>query len=195
MRRGLSLAQYRAIDLFCFSLLLVFTQVLIVLAASSWFSDQLFIVSPVAVVVSIVMMRWGAWAAIPAVVGGIAFCLVSGGTVQHLLIYSVGNLLSMVSLLFLKRFSKQRVRESTYLSLALGLCVQLLMLLGRAAVCVALGEGWEAGLGFVTTDFLSVVFTLVIVWIARRVDGLFEDQLHYLRRIQKEMQSEGGKST
>lgn len=195
MKHELSLTQYRAIDLFCFVVLLALTQTLTVFASSAWFPDQLYMVSPVAAVVSIVMMRWGAWAAFPAALGGAVFCLASGGTTGHFLIYSVGNLLSMAALLLFRAFSKRRIRESAYLSLLLGLCVQLLMQLGRAAVCIALGGGWEAGVGFITTDSLSVVFTLVIVWIARRVDGLFEDQLHYLRRIQKEKQAEGGKSS
>ena len=31
-----------------------------------------------------------------------------------------------------------------------------------------------------------ILFTLVIIWIVRRVEGLFEDQKHYLLRIAQE---------
>ena len=38
-------------------------------------------------------------------------------------------------------------------------------------------------LGFFTTDSLSLLFTFVIIWIARKLDGVYEDQKHYLLRI------------
>ena len=49
-----------------------------------------------------------------------------------------------------------------------------------------LGGPADGVLGFFTTDALSILFTLVILWIARRLDGVYEDQKHYLLRIQKE---------
>lgn len=195
MRREISLKQYRAIDLACFSALLILSQSLILWAASGWFADQLYVVSPAAAVVAIVMMRWDAFAAVPAVLGGAAFCIASGGTPEHLLIYCAGNLVSLLNVWLWRRYPKQRIGESVYASLAYGLCVQLLMMLGRSAVAALCGHTLGECLGFVLTDSLSVVFTLVIVWIARRGDGLFEDQKHYLRRMQKEKQSEGGNGT
>ena len=39
---------------------------------------------------------------------------------------------------------------------------------------------------FFTTDSLSAVFTLVIIWIVRRLDGVWEDQFHYLKRFRPE---------
>ena len=66
------------------------------------------------------------------------------------------------------------------------LAVTLLMQGGRALVSLVLGGPAAGVLGFFTTDALSVLFTLVIIWIARRLDGVYEDQKHYLLRIQKE---------
>ena len=60
------------------------------------------------------------------------------------------------------------------------------MLLGRAFVALICGLGTSAALGLITTDTLSFVFTLVILWIAKRVNGLFEDQKHYLLRMHRE---------
>ena len=73
-----------------------------------------------------------------------------------------------------------------------GMCVQILMWLGRAAAACLLGFAPAACIGFITTDILSGLFTLVIVWVSRRVEGLFEDQKNYLLRIQKEQQVERG---
>lgn len=192
MNKQLSLQQYRAIDLTILGVVLIATQILTLAAASLWFPDQLYIVSPVAAVVCIVMMRWGIWAAIHAVLGGIVLTAASGGTWQHGVIYCVGNLFSLATLALLKILGKEKIRQSSFLSLSVALSAQLLMLLGRAAVALALGHSFLECLGFITTDILSVLFTLVVIWVARKADGLFEDQKHYLLRVQRERQNERG---
>ena len=190
MNKQISLAQYRAIDLTILGIVLAVTQVLTLTAAKLWFPDQLYIVSPVAAVVTLVLMRWGVWAAIHAIFGGIVFTFASGGNLEHCLIYCVGNLFSLLTYLLFKFLGKEKIRQSPFLSLLSALSVQLLMLLGRAAVAAVLRHGLEACLGFITTDFLSVLFTLVVIWVARKADGLFEDQKHYLLRVQRERENE-----
>ena len=190
MNKQISLGQYRAIDLSIWGMVLIVTQVLTLLAANVWFRDQLYIVSPVAAVVALVMMRWGPWAAIHAVLGGGLLTLASGGNGMHGLIYCVGNLCSLLSLLIIRMAGKERLRNSGFLSLMFALAVQMLMLLGRGAVAALLGHDLQVCLGFITTDFLSVLFTLVVIWIARKADGLFEDQKHYLLRVQRERENE-----
>ena len=79
MRRQFSLAEHREIDLALFALILCVSEALIVRAASGWFADQLYTVSVVGAVTAIVLMRWGPWAAIHAVLGGLVFCRASRG--------------------------------------------------------------------------------------------------------------------
>ena len=43
-----------------------------------------------------------------------------------------------------------------------------------------------------TTDVLSWVFALVIIWIVRRLDGVFEDQISYLVRLKSDEEKEKG---
>ena len=95
-----------------------------------------------------------------------------------------------LALLMLRHFGKEKVRQSGFLSLAFGLAVQILMQLGRAGLAAVLGYPLGACLGFITTDSLSWLFTLFVVWIMGRVDGLFEDQKHYLLRLEQERQNE-----
>ncbi len=185
MDKKISFQQYRTIDLAIMAVLLLITQTLICVAATVWFKWELYIVSPVAIVTAIVMMRWGPWAALHAALGGVIYAVVSGGSLQQTAIYAVGNLLSMAALVFF-RGGKEKLRSSAFLSVVFGICVQLLMLLGRALMALMMGHSLGEVWGFVTTDLLSVLFTAVVVWIARRVDGLFEDQKHYLLRIQEE---------
>lgn len=191
MKQQISLGQYRTIDLTILSVLMVACMLLIHFAAGQWFADQLYVVSPVGIVVALVMMRWGIWAAVQALIGGLFYAAISGGQWQHFLIYGIGNLLSLAALVFFCRNGKERVRQNSVLSMAFGLSVQTLMLLGRAGVALVLGYSAGTCIRFITTDILSCLFTMVAVWVIRRIEGLFEDQKHYLLRIQSERQDEG----
>ncbi len=167
------------------------TQAVTVLAASHWYRDQLYMVSPAAAIVALVMMRWGAWAGIHAVVCGGVLCLASGAGAFQYLIYCGGNLLALAALLLLRFPGKAVIRKNVVWSLGFALLVQILMQLGRAGLALALGYAPETCFGFLTTDALSGLFTLLIIGIARRTEGLFEDQKSYLLRIQSELNNEG----
>ena len=193
MKQQISLAQYRTIDLGILTGLMAVSQFAIHLAVSQWNAEQTgYIVSPVAAVVALVMMRWSLWAAIPAALGGVILTWLSGATAEQMLIYTAGNLLSMAMLLYLKLIGKERVRANAVLTLLFAALVQLLMQFGRAGVALLLGHPLPACWDFITTDAMSILFTLVIVWITRRVEGLFEDQKHYLLRVQQEQSLKGG---
>ena len=193
MNRQISLAQYRTIDLSCLTALMAVSQLVIHFAVSRFYAEETgYIVSPVAGVVALIMMRWSLWSVVPALLGGIILSTLSGGTAEQILIYSVGNLLSVSAYLILKFVGKERVRGNTVLSLSFAAAVQLLMQLGRAGVAALLGAPLLACWDFITTDAMSILFTLLIIWIVRRVEGLFEDQKHYLLRIQREQSVKGG---
>ena len=192
MRRRLSLSEYRGIDLMLFAAILCIAELMIVRAARFWYADQLYTVSVVAPVVAIVMMRWGPWAGIHAVLGGAVFCLASRGSAGHLLIFCAGNLLSLLALLPMKALGWQRIRDDSFLSVCFGLVVLLLMQLGRALAALILGNPLSACLVVFTTDALSLLFTGVILWIARRLDGIFENQKHYLLRVHAAEEEKGG---
>lgn len=191
MNRQISFGQYRAIDLVNFGIMMAVSQFVIYYASSFLYPEQLYVVSPVAAMVALVMMRWSGFAAIHAVLGGVLFTALSGGTWQHFVIYGAGNLLCLPALIFFKIFTKERIRQDSFLSLTFALCVQILMQLGRSAVAALMGFSAAACIGFITTDVLSCLFTMVIIWVVRRIEGLFEDQKHYLLRIQSERQVEG----
>ena len=188
MARQRSLGEYRAIDLGCFALMLAAFEPVLHYAATKLFPAEPYTVSLVAAITAIVMMRWGPWAAIHAVFGGLLACLLAGARWEQYLIYGLGNLLSLAALLLLKAWGKEETRKDALQSIGFGLITALLMQLGRAVLAMALGSGWRISLGFFTTGVITDLFTVVVVWIARRLDGIFEDQIHYLLRIQKESQ-------
>ena len=188
----MTLKQYRNLDLFLFAVMLIISESLIVNAAIRWFPDQLYTVSVCAAIVSIVLMRWGPWAAIHAVVGGLVYCFWAGGAPKQYLIYMIGNLFSLLSLLMFRLAGKKRICENVLLTLLFAVCTQLFMQMGRACVSFVMGAPVSTGFSFITTDALSGLFTMVIVWIASRLDGVFEDQISYLLRVQKENEEEKG---
>ena len=71
-----------------------------------------------------------------------------------------------------------------------GLLTALLMQLGRFALALVMGSSLRVCVGFVSTDTLSTLFAVLIVWIARRLDGMLEEQRHYLHRVAEEMERE-----
>lgn len=190
MNRQITFKQYRTIDLSILMVILAVCQILTHLAVSFWFPEQLYVVSPEGGMIALVMMRWGGFAGIHALLGGVIYAALSGGTWQQILIYGIGNLISLISLVMLKYPGKERIRQSGFLSLVFAFSVQFLMWLGRFAVAALFGSDLAACLHFITTDVLSGLFTLLIIWIIRRIDGLFEDQKHYLLRAERERQVE-----
>ena len=191
MNRSFSFRQYRTIDLSLFALILFVSESLIVRAARFWFPDQLYTVSATAAVTAIVMIRWGPWAAVHALLGGLVFSLNSGGSARQTLVYCAGNLLGLLMLVPLRLLGWERIRRDAFLSVCFGLLTLLLMQLGRALTALLTGAALPDSLGFFTTDSLSLLFTGVVIWIARRLDGIFENQKHYLLRIHKEEEKGG----
>ena len=187
MNRQYSADTYRVIDLTLFAVMLCVFESLIVRASNSLvFRDQPFTVSLAAAIVSIVFMRWGVWGGVHAALAGAVYCIFGGGTPSQYAVYIIGNLFSLLAVPFLQKIGSEKIRANIWLSFALGLLVLLLMQLGRFFVSMMLGAPAAEAFRFFTTDSLSAVFTLVIIWIVRRLDGVWEDQLHYLKRFRSE---------
>lgn len=193
MKGQRTVGRYRAIDLTLFAVMLTVFEWIVVTAATRWFPNEPYTVSVVPAVVAIVMFRWGPWAAIHAVLGGLVLCRASGASGAQYVIYGAGNLLSLLSLLLIKALGGwEKTRDDVLKTLLYGLTVVLLMQLGRALVSLFFGTSPAQAVGFFTTDVISDLFTLVIVWIARRLDGMLENQYHYLVRVKREQEEERG---
>ncbi len=192
MNRRRSVGQYRAIDLFFFGLMLVLFESLVVRAARFWFPGEPYAVSVVPVITAVVMIRWGWWAALHAALGGLVYCLASGGNGQQMAVYIIGNLAALGAMGMVKSLGTERIAGSNWLTAGFGACVVLLQQAGRALVSLIRGASLTAALGFFTTDVITLLFTLTVLWIVRRLDGIFEDQIHYLARVSAEQERERG---
>lgn len=190
MKHQITFRQYRAMDITVFTVLLCVCETLITLGATRWFPGEPYTLSITPAVTALVMVRWGALAAIPAFGGAFVFCVASGATLPQYAIYCVGNLAALALTQFLYRDGWKCLHNQVLLALLYGLLTALLMQLGRALVALVLGNSLAVCAGFILTDVLSTLFAVLIVWIAKRLDGMLEEQKHYLTRVAEEQEKE-----
>lgn len=187
---NLSVKQYRNIDLAILLIMLAAAEAVITVAARVWFPSELYSLSPTVAIVCIVMMRWGPWAAVQAVGGGLALCIASGASPQQYAVYCIGNCFALAALTLFKVWGKEKIRSKITLSLAFVAVTFCAVQIGRWLVSLLFGGELGGIVTMFTTDSLSLVFALVTVLLARRIDGLFEDQISYLVRTQAERKKE-----
>ncbi len=193
METSAAVRRYRRIDLTIFALMVVLFEAIVILAATRWFPGQPYTVSVTPVITALVLVRWGPWAALHAALGGGVLCLMEGGGPKQYLIYCLGNLFSLAALPLLKALGgDERLRKDALKTLLFALCVTLLMEAGRALISLCMGTPLEGALTFFTTDVVTLLFTLVILWITGRLDGVLENQYHYLLRLREEQEKERG---
>jgi len=188
----LTAEKYRVIDLSLFAVMLIVFESVIVRAATQWFPKEAWTVSAVAAITGIVMVRWGLWAGIHAVIGGLVFVLTSRGTGAQYAIYCVGNLAGLAVYPLLKAWGWQGLHGNILRIIAFGGLLLLSMQVGRGLISLIFGASPAAALGFITTDVISYIFTIAILWIVSRLDGMLEDQEHYLKRLNEQQEEKGG---
>ncbi len=190
MSKQRTVGQYRGVDLSLFAVMLLIFETVIIQASVRWFPGEPYTVSLVPAITAIVLIRWGPWAAIHAVLGAVILCAESGASLSQYAVYGFGNLLALAALPLLPLLGGSgEITRRSGKAVCFGLLVLLLMQLGRALVSLLFGWGVERALGFFTTEAITDLFTLVILWIVRRLDGVLEDQKHYLLRLQEEEQT------
>lgn len=189
--RLISIKQYKFTDLFLFALINAVFDVMARFLPAAFGGGAAFTFTITVPVTLIVMMRWG-WVSVFFAVGdGLLLSLLNNTAVwQSYLSYGVGCAFMMVLLLATKFIGKQRIAGKWYLSALFVIAGWLLMNFGISIVQAALGYGFLGQLavnfGMNGTGLLSLGMGLVIVLVARRLDGLFEDQKKFLLRMEEE---------
>lgn len=136
-----------AVVLFAFEVLTVM--------AGKWFPTQSYTLSPTTLMLCIVMMRWDGFAAIHAVVGGLAFCITAGAEPRQFLVYCIGNCFALLGLVVLKLCGKEKVRSRIPFSVAFVVIVFTAVQAGRGVVSMILGAPAETIVTFLATDSLA----------------------------------------
>ena len=187
MGKQRGIGRYRAIDLAMLTGILMIFESIIHVAATRWFPGQPYTVSLAPAIIAIAMARWGAWSAIPAAAGGAVFCLLSRASPAQYAIYILGNLASL-GMLPLRNLGMKEKGEfaGSVEAVGFGLGILALIQAGRAVMTMVFGASLPAAMGCFTTEAITDLFTLMLIWTARRMDGVMEDQVHYLQRIRAE---------
>lgn len=186
MQRSRTIAGYRGIDLSLFAVMVVVFETVIVKAAVNWFPMEAWMVSVVPAVTAVVMVRWGPWCLIHAALGGAVTTLAMGGGWQQYVIYIIGNAAALAVLPLKNKWGWKKLHEGFLPVLGFSALIVLSMQAGRAAVSLIMGIAPEEVWRMTAMDSITYVFTLLIVWITARLDGILEDQVHYLKRLSQE---------
>jgi hypothetical protein len=181
-----TLGQYRIIDLSLFALIMMLSETVISRAATEWLAASEWTVSVVPAVTAIVMVRWGPWCAVHAALGGIVTVLGLKGNVTQFLIYGIGNLAVLAVLPLQKKWGWESLHGNILRDFLFAILTVLAMQAGRAVIALVTGTPPEALPLYITTDIITYLFTALIIWTASRLDGVLEDQPHYVRRIAEE---------
>lgn len=182
----ITFAQYRTIDLIILVALTFVFEAIATAASSKWFVLQPVALSVGLALICIGMLRWGAWAAMVAVADGLVFCLVLGATAEQLVIYCAGNTASLLAMGIIRLFGKEAIRQSVPKLLVFSFTGYLGMSLGRGLLSLLFGADFGVLSVYLTTDVMSLVFTVIVLLLFRRTDGLLEDQKAYLLRLNRE---------
>ena len=193
MKRQISKEQYVLIDM------IILTLILCVLEWASRMALNVFpreiatitIVLPIAL---IAMMRHGIVGVSLAGIGGLVYCIMNDASWDVYLIYILGNSFIIFNLLWFKKLGKESIRQKTGLIVLYVISGYVLMNLGRSMFALILGykSFFSIMVRYFTTDALSGVMSVIIILIARRQDGVFEDQMNYLERIAAEEEQRNG---
>lgn len=189
--RLISLKQYRLTDLFLFAVILAAFDLIAHFAPMAFGRGAMFTITLTVPIVVMVMMRWG-WPAIFFAVGdGLLQAILNNTHIwQSYLCYAVGFGSICLLLIPLKFIDKQKIAGKWYFSALFVVSAWVIMNLVLTCVQTACGYGFVGSLllniGLSGTGGLSLGVGIVIILVMRRLDGMFEDQKHYLKRLDDE---------
>lgn len=182
--RFISLKQYRATDLFLFAVILIAFELIVHFAFIGLKGDFTF--SPMLPIVLLVIMRWRWQGVLFAAADGALYCLLNGAGWQSYLCYIIGNAAIASVLLMTKFMGRQKIAGKWYFSALFVLAGWISVVLARTVLAVIVGDGFLAALLSQLSDVYTLGIGLIIILVLRRLDGMFEDQIHYLSRLDDE---------
>ena len=187
---NITFKQYRVIDITILSIILAISEGITTLATTRWFTAVPFVISTTLLFLCIGMMRWGAYSAVMAVIGGAVFVFASGADAKRCVIYIIGNLFALIALVFIRLIGNNRLRKSIPLLLTYAAITYLAVSLGRWLVSLVFEPSLKSLLAYVGVDVVTLLFTAVLLTLMRNVDGMLEDQREYILRQAKERGAE-----
>lgn len=189
--RLISVNQYKSTDLFIFAVIIIIFD-LMAHYAPMLFTDEIPYSFCLTVPITLVIMiRWG-WCSVFFAVGDALLLTVinNPSSWQSYICYGVGNASLLLLLIVVKLVGKKRIASTWYFTSLFvlgGWVLQNLMITVMNAICgYSFVSYLASNFGFGITGVLSLAMGLVITLVLRRLDGMYEDQIEYLKRLKGE---------
>ena len=183
----LTFGQYRVADIMLFLLIMGVCEAVNVLAIRQWFPGMLFTISVMLPVSLIMIIRWNWFAVVFPLFDGVLYCWLNGAAAEIYLIYAIGNLAIILAWFLFKLIPKEKWVAHWYLTVLFVLIAFVLLLAGRTVIGLCVNISFSK---IVTetliSESVSLLFAVVVLLIARKADGLMEDQKSYLKRVAAE---------
>lgn len=186
--RLISLKQYKLSDLFVFAVILAGFDLISHFALVAYQGSWTF--SLLVPVTLLVMMRWG-WQSIFYAAGdGLLYCVLnasqSGFRSELYAVYIIGNAFLALCLILLRLVGKEKIAKKWWLSMSLAVVGWFLVVIGRATVAACCGYSFVSVLLEQLSDIFSLGVAAILILVLRRIDGMFEDQVAFLKRTERE---------
>ena len=188
--KQITFKQYRTIDLSILCILTAVFEAVAALASDKWFNLQAMTVSITLALTCITFMRWNLFALLPSFIGSFVYCTIIKGTAQQYFIYCAGSLFVIIAFTFFKKARSEKMRKDFIIKSVFACAVYLSLTAGRWCCSLLFELNLNSFFTFLGTDILSLLFAIVVLAIAKNVDGLIEDQKSYLLRLDKERKEE-----
>lgn len=189
--RLISLKRYRATDLFLFAIILIIFDLLSHFVTILMPAGVLYMFTLTVPIVLLILVRWGWWGVFFAIGDGILLSVLKSPSVwQSYVAYTAGNSAMLLLLIPLHYIGKEKIAGKWHLTALFVVLGWLLMNLTTSLVQFICGESFLSSLlgnmGWGLNGFLSLALGIVLMLILRKLDGMLEDQIHYLKRVDAE---------
>lgn len=189
--RLISVKQYRTTDLFIFAVIVVIFDLLMHYTPTLFSGEIIFSFCLTVPITLLIMIRWG-WCSVFFAIGdALLLTVLNNPSVwQSYLCYGVGNASLMLLLIAAKYIGKKKITSTWYFTALFFVCgwvLQNLTISVMNAVCgLPFVSYLASNFGFGITGLLSLAMGLVITLVMRKLDGMYEDQIEYLKRLKGE---------
>lgn len=180
-------SNFKAVDIFIFCVLAAIFEAVNYYATVNLF-DLVFL-SYTVVLTVLAVYRWGYQGTIVGIVGGITSCIIRGNinNFEAILGLVIGNALpGIVSLLWIKFLGREKIKKIPWL-LAYYLSAQIIVWLFRGLVSQLYSGTFVGTMNtIIVTEMMSLIISVIIIFVANRKKGLMIYMHQYIRDVQNE---------
>ena len=186
MNKGISLNLYRFLDIAIFSFIgLLFEYISFKIL--NIYDYPYYSISVSLLINLLIMKRWGKYSLFYSIISGLFYVYLNKGNLINYFIYGIGNIFILFDLFLLYK-KKDSIKSNIFINSLFIINGFILSCLGRSVVALIFKKNIiETFISFIGTESLNLIFSLIILNIIRNIDGLYEDQVEYIKRIKLEV--------